>query len=610
MFAGHRVLALVLLVSLLASGCEAVEPTAPSVWVTTTRIASGTTNTPLPPTAAPVLSLATQTPVPPTATLTATAMTTEQAPSATPTEVAPEPTAIPTARLGYFSRDALIEDARQLAYSLESAHPDPYINGGGRIAFHRRLQRLLNAIPKEGMTRDEFMRLLRPFVAAIGDSHTEIWDDYRVNEPMPGGVPLQFGVVEESLYVAGVPGQTYEDLIGSILVSVEGVPFVELCERQKRLAALENEYHVLDELARNTLWYRPHLQDLLPEWQDTGEISVELQPPGGQIEAHTFTLPENMLNLYTPNSQVSLPSPGQSGFRYDLLDAEGQVAYLRITHLTRYREAREMETSEPAPQLQSATETFRSMVEEMEQAGTDTLIVDLRGNQGGHSVMGDILVYFLYGKETLQNIELHSAAIGGGMVRKYSDLFWQRTQSWTSLEQVNEGRALPLRADDYDFADFAGDVERSPAYKADAIAHYEKVWIGQSPTFWQEYQSEAYNSYYRPENVLVLVDSGTFSSGFTMARYLYLAGATFVGTPSSQAANSFGNGQLWHLDHTGIEGTVSTTYSVLFPDDSELARVLPVHYPLTYAKLAAYDFDPNAGYLYAIELLPELGPTP
>ena len=43
---------------------------------------------------------------------------------------------------------------------------------------------------------------------------------------------------------------------------------------------------------------------------------------------------------------------------------------------------------------------------------------------------------------------------------------------------------------------------------------------------------------FRPENVLVLVTPGTFSSGFTMAKYLYLAGATLVGTPSAQAADS------------------------------------------------------------------------
>jgi hypothetical protein len=45
----------------------------------------------------------------------------------------------------------------------------------------------------------------------------------------------------------------------------------------------------------------------------------------------------------------------------------------------------------------------------------------------------------------------------------------------------------------------------------------------------------------------------------------------------------------------------------MFPDDSELARVLPVHYPLTYEKLASYDFDPNAEYLYALALLAAQG---
>jgi hypothetical protein len=38
----------------------------------------------------------------------------------------------------------------------------------------------------------------------------------------------------------------------------------------------------------------------------------------------------------------------------------------------------------------------------------------------------------------------------------------------------------------------------------------------------------------------------------------------------------------------------------------QLARVPPAHYPLTCEKLAAYNFNANAAYLYALELLPEL----
>jgi hypothetical protein len=92
-----------------------------------------------------------------------------------------------------------------------------------------------------------------------------------------------------------------------------------------------------------------------------------------------------------------------------------------------------------------------------------------------------------------------------------------------------------------------------------------------------------------------------------MMRYLYLAGATLVGTPSGQAANCFGNARYWRLNHTGIEGGVSSTYYFDFPNDAEMGRVLPVHYPLTYEQLASHDFDPNAEFLYALELLPQLG---
>jgi hypothetical protein len=103
-----------------------------------------------------------------------------------------------------------------------------------------------------------------------------------------------------------------------------------------------------------------------------------------------------------------------------------------------------------------------------------------------------------------------------------------------------------------------------------------------------------------------LVTPGTFSAGFDMLRYLYEAGAILVGTPSGQAANCFGNGRLWRLRHSGIEGIISTKYEIWLPGDPEMGRVLPMHYPLTYEKLASYHFDPNAEFLYALELLPQL----
>ena len=44
-------------------------------------------------------------------------------------------------------RDELIQDVRQLSDFIEAVHPDPYIRGGGKIAYHRRLHETIGAIP-------------------------------------------------------------------------------------------------------------------------------------------------------------------------------------------------------------------------------------------------------------------------------------------------------------------------------------------------------------------------------------------------------------------------------------------------------------------------------
>jgi hypothetical protein len=532
----------------------------------------------------------------------------------------PETTATsssPATRAGCYSRDDLIHDARQLADILESTHADPYIRGGGKIAFHRRLHQLLNAIPEEGMTKNEFVRLLRPFIAAVGDGHTNIWDAYVVNRNAPGGVPLFFEVVEESLYVAGVPHEEDRELLGALLVSVEGVPLAELCERQKRVRGTENEYYALRVLAVESLWYRPFMEDVLPEWEDTSRVSVELQSPSGEIRQIEFDLPVTMSmgSLYTPKTQVFPPTYGGSGgFDYDFVDAEGKIAYLLVNDMMYYREAYEIwalagsrpSTEETRARVPSATEIFRDLVVEMKEAGTEALIVDLRDNEGGHSLMADILLYFLADQEDFMAVETYTPAAGGGEIRRYSRLYFEGCEN-QSIEDFNEGRGVPLIEGDYCFDDDFTDDEQKARnlFQESEIPAFLDRWINRSPTFYAEFQSGAYAGYYRPERILVLVTPRTFSSGFAMARKLYLAGAALVGTPSSQASNCFGEMISWTLQHTKIKGGVTVSYYNLFPNDPQLGRVLPVQYPLTYEKLASYDFDPNAVYRYALECISE-----
>ena len=504
---------------------------------------------------------------------------------------------------GAFSREQLIADTRQLADILESSHPDPYINGGGRIAFHRRLHRVLNAIPEEGMTKDEYFHLMRPFIAGVGDAHTGFLGGYEADRRHPGGIPLRLAVVEESLVVTGVVSRAQKDLLGARLISVEGVPLAELTGRQRQLRGIDNQYHCLQVLAEQSFRYRPYMHDLLPEWKDTGRVRLELKRADGNIVDIELVPPAAQGSWIAPPSRVELPVPGDSGFLYAFVKAPAspqEIAYLRFTHMTGYRETREgrepLLTKLRRPP--SATDTFRSMLTEMKKRRTDTLILDVRGNHGGDSLIVDILIYFLYGKETL--LKMQGFGTGESGVFRYSRLYFA-DRPGQSLAAINADRWVPLVEGDYEFGwsfvNGAPIARRSKPVGEPPGFRYLRA----SPTFRPEFESGTYGSYYQPKTVMVLCDAGTISAGFSVAVCFHRLGAILVGTPSAQAPNSFGAAAVWKLRHTGIEGMVPMIAATHFPDNPEKAHVLSVDVPLTYERLASYGFDPNAEYLLALE---------
>jgi len=239
--------------------------------------------------------------------------------------------------------------------------------------------------------------------------------------------------------------------------------------------------------------------------------------------------------------------------------------------------------------IPSATETFRELVHAMKAAGTQTLIIDLRGNTGGNSLMKEILAYFLYGQEALDSLD------NGYQIVKYSDLYYSVYAS-DSLEKVNVERRTALTRSDYDFKE-----ERARNKGPQRGSWLEAV--RDSATFMKEYRTGAHlTPVYKPQAVFVLSTPLTYSSGFNMLRDLYALGATVVGTPSAQPGNNFGDSLPFKLKHTGLSAFVSHKQNISFPNDLERGNCLMPHYLLTYEKLSALGFDPNAELLLALDL--------
>ncbi|MHC4117083.1 MAG: hypothetical protein ACYSWO_06215 [Planctomycetota bacterium] len=528
------------------------------------------------------------------------------------------------------SRQLLVDDVRQMASILESTHPDPYFHGGGKIAFHRRMQNLIRTIPENGLTQTEFYRHLCPFVAAVGDGHTALWEPYHLDSQSPGGIPLYFQIVEDFFYVAGVIDSAHVHLIGSELVSVENVPIEELLERQARIRGCDNAYQLMRNLGYDrSLWHKRKMEHLLPEWDGDSIHVVLVSPDGNELELtlHSNKVGQNQM-IMAPTS-VTLPSTEKSNYVYRFMDEEKKTALLLIENMYTYRESFEMEIalkgsrrkelanhlyrkynakSPPAGYknvvagIPSATELCRELVQVMKENGTENLIIDLRRNQGGNAFISTIFFYFLYGKEALISFSDKRSIF----VKKYSPLFWKQYPA-RNIDDINKHQPIRLTEDDYDFLGYPESGDHLTRQESIRIIEDE---ASMAPTFWEEYQSEAYSGYYRPQNILILCSPVTTSSGYAFMYDHWAVGGKVVGIPSSQAGNNFGAWVGFKLKHSRLKGGVSHLYATHFRDNPKMGRVFRPDYEMTYDNLKTHSFDPNAEILYTLGLIDSLKNSP
>ena len=144
---------------------------------------------------------------------------------------------------------------------------------------------MLNAIPDEGMSREEFYRLLRPFVAGVGDAHTNFTRGYGVDPRRPGGVPLRLKVVEESLVVDGHRAAAHRTCSAHASCPSKGCrspsswPGSAAC----RASTTSTTRCTCSRPGRSCTG--PTCRTCFPEWTGLGRVRVELQRPDGRLAA-------------------------------------------------------------------------------------------------------------------------------------------------------------------------------------------------------------------------------------------------------------------------------------------------------------------------------------
>ena len=506
----------------------------------------------------------------------------------------------------------LAEDVRQMVEKIEALHPDPYFWGGGKIAFHRRVDRLFRDLPDSGMEKTDFHERLARFLAEMRDGHTYLHAPPTTsNDPDGFGLPIRFRILakdnetaDPNLYIQRVGGEKFkEGLAGSRLVAIEGVPTAKILNRQRALKGCGNEFGNYRNVTF-VLQTELGLRRLVPEWTGGNSVDVTIQlPDTKEIKSITVTRdrmpPVGQSSAKLPDSRAGEPA-------FEFVDDTKKTAILRLDNTWAYRENFEQSNPDDLPQwvrnmaehlyksytsektcpesfdeilekLPAATDILIGLTEAMKAAKTENLIIDIRQNPGGSSTIVDMLLYFLEGRS-------------GWSAFSEAYSIQRQTNSGSETERDEYG----MKRGDYDFSN-------EHAYESGKGKNNEAYYKREKTTFARQLETSSHEAFYRPPKIFVVSSPVTFSGGFWIQATLAKHNAILAGVPSGQEGNHFANSSLQTLKNSGFNMAISTRFYVFFPKKPNGLRTLPVHLPLTYRDWERFEFDPNASVLLCLE---------
>ena len=493
-----------------------------------------------------------------------------------------------------FPTDSIVADFRDFVKLLEEIHPDPYSGYGGKPYFRMAAADTRNQLLKDKVTDvREFGYRINEFLAPLKDGHTVAMPDGHF---VPGHFPINytdpatlitFEAINDGIIVKALPDE-YKDLVGSRLVSIEGMAVKDLASEMAKYFISENNIGSMMNLAHYAMQPKA-LRKAIPTIGD-GAITYQLKTPKGKKAEVTLpVVPYKEVIRFQGKSVKPSVFPAKEfsynfmdQLMYGFVDDKNDVMYFHPKHMI----ARDFleylrdnnsgvgdwlqgiygSVGMPVPPDQnmaialipSLSEEFYNMLQQMKQHGSKNLIIDMRDNGGGTTDICRPLVYLLYGDKYLENYQ----QLDGGIF-----VATPRTFSKSALDEINSRNEYKIEYGDYlnylDFIHTAANIEKM---REDFIQ--ESMCSIKDKLHALNGQPE-----YSPEHVYVVTNALTYSAAFHFSYYLWKMGATVVGVPSSQAPNTFMGGQRYFtLPRTGLVGEIDQGIQICFPDDDPRAK--------------------------------------
>lgn len=275
-----------------------------------------------------------------------------------------------------FTPEELKQDLKFLFEKLESIHPSLYHYTTKQLVDEKRL-----ALEKEldhPMTRLEFARKAIPVVTMLKDGHTGLGipKEERVTFLKNGGkiFPLDVLIRDNKIYITA--SVDAPDLLYSEIVSINGIPSSEVLENLRNYVSAELDFYrdIRVQLAfRPLLWYHYGWDQLFDL-----QLSIKGELFNRKIEGMTDQSFKEATKKRGGEQQSNKP------YSFYKRDNIGVIDFRSMSEMEKFDEF-----------LDS---TFATIKKE----NLTNLIVDIRRNGGGNSLMGDMLISYITDKPYLQ----------------------------------------------------------------------------------------------------------------------------------------------------------------------------------------------------------------
>ena len=442
----------------------------------------------------------------------------------TPIRVPPPPTAAPAAIGSTITRDDARADIDVLMRTLEDVHPNLYANRPrDTVAIER--QRIVAALPAS-LSRAELWIRLAPFVAAFGDGHTNVaMPREEARRLQAAGAPVfppSVVVNDAGNVVVSVPIVRDAGLAaGDRILSINGMSADSLARAWLSEQSGESERFRATNVANG-------FRDLLLLHSLGAPYRLVVQR--GEVKRTIDLTGISQDSLRAVANRVNAQRTTAPNFTHEMLPS--RVAYMNFSSMG--GDIGRFKTDVAAMFQRVATDSAR------------VLIVDLRGNGGGDSRLGEELLRYITTKPYRM-----SAAKEWKMSAEYRSYF--KTWVHPAIRWTHGWQLIPV----------GRQLMNGPDGKIVSFPETPEAHAPAQPFF------------SRP--VCVLIGPQTFSSAVDLAdaiKTYHLA--TLVGEETGGRPNGFGEAYIFRLPHSQLAVSVSSALFIRASGDTTDHRgVLP-----------------------------------